>query len=486
MCVSCNCTPCTCYQSNPCIPCQADPCDPCAAAQGCPINLSTECVFYNLNSSEATGLTCLNIENGISLKTILEAIDTAICAITPVNILAYTVPCITNSYSVTNFQEYIEAVDQELCVLKLNISNNLTTLTNSIAATNTLVNTIFYPAISDCGTLDLEVGDSIIIVLQKYADAICNILATCCVDDSPSINATDSSTLNFTTSGTKNHNITAAVKLSAVFGNEIEILPDGLYCSVAIPDYTQVLSFDSGTNTVSLSNGGGSIVLNPDADAQTLSLNCITKILTISGGNAVDLSCVASGPFVETPLVAVDTATIDFTTSGVSGHILTGSVIPAGLISATAGNSIVVSAGGLYSAASADTQVKVNAGDPTSGYLEDKITGKINSLITTTVITNGGTYKSEVESVLDVGALLTLIAANPAFLTAICNMVEGCMCYKFRITNGGVGSELYDYVDCSGVSFTGLSLGAGVSVDICGRSANTASTDITIQNLGNC
>jgi hypothetical protein len=483
MCVSCNCTPCTCYQLNSC---QADPCDPCTTAQGCPINLSTECVFYNLNSSEATGLTCLNIENGISLKTILEAIDTAICEISPINILAYTVPCITNSYSVTNFQEYIEAVDQELCVLKLTISNNLTTLSNSIAATNTLVNTIFYPSISDCGTLNLEVGDSIIVILQKYADAICNILATCCSDNSPSINATDSSTINFTTSGTKNHNLTAAVKLSSVLGNEIEILPDGLYCSVSIPDYTQVLSFNSGTNTITLSNGGGSITLNPDADAQTLSLNCLTKILTISDGNSVDLTCIAGGGFVETPLVAVDSATIDFTTSGVSGHILTGSVIPAGLISATAGNSIVVSAGGLYSAASADIKVKVNSGDPTSGYLEDKITGKINSLITTTVITNGGTYKSEVESILDVGALLSLIASNPAFLTTLCNMVEGCMCYKFRITNNGGVAELYDYVNCSGASFTGLSLGAGASVDICGRSANTASSDIIIQNLGNC
>lgn len=479
MCTSCNYTPCCCQTIE-------DPCDPCSVAQGCPINLSTECVFYNLNSTEPTGLTCLNIQNGISLKTILEAIDTAICEISPINVLSYTIPCITNNYSVTNFQEFIEAVDQQLCVLNLNINNNFNSLTSSIASTNTLVNTIFYPTLSDCGTLNLESGDSIIVVLQKYANAICNILATCCTDTSPSLVATDSSTVNFTTSGTKNHNITAAVKISSVLGNELSALPDGLYCSVTIPNYTQVLSFNSGTNTLSLSNGGGSVILNPNTDSQTLSLNCLTKMLTISNGNTIDLSCIAGGGFVETPLVAVDSSTIDFTTSGVSGHILTGVVLPAGLISATPGNALSVSAGGLYTSAATDIYVKVTSSDPSAGYLENKITGKVNSLITTTVTTNGGTYKSEVESVLDVNALLTTIAGNPALLSALCAIVADCMCYTFRITNNGAGAELYDYVDCTGTSFTGLSLGAGASVDVCGRSADTASTDIIIQNLGNC
>lgn len=48
--------------------------------------------------------------------------------------------------------------------------------------------------------------------------------------------------------------------------------------------------------------------------------------------------------FAETALVATDTSTIDFTTSGVSGHNLTGSV----KVSAVAGNQIVVQADGLY------------------------------------------------------------------------------------------------------------------------------------------
>ena len=95
--------------------------------------------------------------------------------------------------------------------------------------------------------------------------------------------ATDTSTINFTTSGTAGHALTASVKLSATAGNTITANADGLYSPL--------------------------FVETP-----------------------------------ETPLVATDTTTINFTTSGTAGHALTGAVN----ISSTAGNILTSNGTGLY------------------------------------------------------------------------------------------------------------------------------------------
>ena len=182
-------------------------------------------------------------------------------------------------------------------------------------------------------------------------------------------------------------------------------------------------------------------------------------------------------------MVAIDTPTINFTTSGPNGHILTGDVLIPGLISPTVNNSISVNAGGLYSI---DEKVKLNSLDATPGYLETKLAGKINSIITTVISSNNTTNKAEFESILDVAGLLSTISSNPVFLTTFTNLVKSVLCFKFRIKNTNSVSETYSYVDCSGVSYSSLSLSAGASIDICGESANTSSSFVTINNLGYC
>jgi hypothetical protein len=475
---------CTCNQNiNPCSCVQVEPnCSPCDEAKVCPINLDTSCIFYNLYT-DTSKLTCLALSNGVSLTQILEAIDTKLCQVLP-SIPSYNLPCLRNDYVITNFKQFSEAVDEEFCTMRVELENLINTNKNNISSLSTLVTSIYTPALTDCGTIGLTPGDTIIQVLQKYANKICNIQATCCSDNSPSIIATNSQSILFTTSGTKNHNITASVQKSNVLGNLLQIFPDGLYCSVSVPNYTQVLSFNSLANTISLSNGGGSIILNTDLDNQLLSFNCVSKILTISNGNSVNLSCLSgSGSITETPLVAIDTPTINFTTSGTNGHILTGDVLIPGLISSTVNNSISINAGGLYSI---DEKVKLNSLDATPGYLETKLSGKINSLISTVVSSNNTTNKAEFESVLDVAALLSTISSNPVFLNTFTNLVKSVLCFKFRIKNTNSLSETYSYVDCSGVSYSSLSLSAGASIDICGESANTLSSFVTINNLGYC
>lgn len=483
-CSSCNsCT--SCYEHTNCCSPVVD-CEPCATSSGCPINLDTSCVFYNLSSDVPSDLTCINLPNGTSLKDILEAMDTAICQALP-DIGSYSLPCLTASYSILNFQDFAEAVDYELCYTRSIIASTKSALEVTIGNLSTLITSIYTPNITDCGDIGLDPTDTIVEVLQKYADKLCEIVNDCCADNSPSIVATNSSTLAFVTSGTKNHNITGSVKVSSVFGNMITVNPDGLYVSVSIPDMIQTLSYDSGTNTLSIS-GGNSVVLGAAAAAQTLTFDCLSMILGISDGNTVDLSCIAGGPFVETPLVANDSTSINFTTSGTSGHILTGSVILDGVTGA--GDNIIVNTGlGLYApppSAAADEKVKLNNVDPTSGYLEDKLAGVINSLITATVTSNNISHQADIEATLDVAALLNEINITPAFLTTFCNMVKACLCFKFRITNTDAAPHTYDYTDCNGNIQAGLAIGAGSVVDVCGESADVSDPTVTIQNLGYC
>ena len=96
-----------------------------------------------------------------------------------------------------------------------------------------------------------------------------------------SLTANDSSSIDFTTSGTSNHTLTGVVKVSGNAGNQLSIVSNGLFVPTpTIPS--------------------------------------------------------------ETPLTANDSSTIDFSTSGTANHTITGSVLIPNLISTDASNQLVL------------------------------------------------------------------------------------------------------------------------------------------------
>lgn len=96
-----------------------------------------------------------------------------------------------------------------------------------------------------------------------------------------SLTANDSSSIDFTTSGTANHTLTGVVKVSGNAGNQLSIVSNGLFVPTpTIPS--------------------------------------------------------------ETPLTANDSSTIDFSTSGTANHTITGSVLIPNLISTDASNQLVL------------------------------------------------------------------------------------------------------------------------------------------------
>lgn len=104
--MACTCS--NCYQS--CQTCT------CYVTTGCPLQLDSECVLYHKNNSEVSELTNLGIANGTTLEYILEVIDTKINN-SGSNILNYNLPCLRETYTVNTLQQFMESIDDFLCVL---------------------------------------------------------------------------------------------------------------------------------------------------------------------------------------------------------------------------------------------------------------------------------------------------------------------------------------------------------------------------------
>jgi len=187
--------------------CQSS-CDPCnqtvqsCSQYGCPVQLDFKCVIYHKDNNEISQLTALGLSNGSTLELIIEAIDDQL---EQLNVPDWSLPYLRASYLINSLQQFGEAVDDEFADIQ-----------SQVTALGVLINT--------------------------------------------AIVANDSATIDFTTSGTLNHTITASVKVSATAGNTLQALGDGLF--VPVP---------------------------------TLSFNASTKVLTIVGGNSQDLSSVYTG-----------------------------------------------------------------------------------------------------------------------------------------------------------------------------------------------
>lgn len=175
-----------------------------------------------------------------------------------------------------------------------------------------------------------------------------------------SIIATDSTSIDFTTSGTHAHSITAVVKISATGGNAISINSDGIYSATQ----TSLVATDTSTIDFTTSGTAGH------------SLTAAVKV-SATGGNSITVNSdgiYAPTASAETSLVATDSTSIDFTTSGTAGHALTGVV----KISATANNTVSISSDGLFAPDTTFVATDSSTIDfTTSGTYSHSLTGSV-------------------------------------------------------------------------------------------------------------
>lgn len=163
--------------------------------------------------------------------------------------------------------------------------------------------------------------------------------------------ADDSSTIDFTQSGVAGHTLTALAKISAQAGN---VLIDnvGLYVGFADSTTIDFSSAGSGTATrftgdVKISSVAGNALVNnlglyvsvPDpitfqdtvtigfAQSDEGATTAYVKISTVEGNRIAINEGLYVGPeTAETPLVANNSSTVNFSQSGTAGHTLTASV----------------------------------------------------------------------------------------------------------------------------------------------------------------
>jgi len=72
-------------------------------------------VIYHKSNSAVSELDGLNLSNGATLELVIESIDEKIKQL---NVIDFDLPCLRQNYVVNTLQQFIQAVDTELCNIK--------------------------------------------------------------------------------------------------------------------------------------------------------------------------------------------------------------------------------------------------------------------------------------------------------------------------------------------------------------------------------
>lgn len=86
----------------------------CGCDDSCPITLDFKCLLYNKYNQQASALIGLNMPNGSTLKTIIEAVDTQISQL---NLINHTMIYLRTKYTINTLTQFTNAVSQELAFL---------------------------------------------------------------------------------------------------------------------------------------------------------------------------------------------------------------------------------------------------------------------------------------------------------------------------------------------------------------------------------
>ena len=384
------------------------------------IQVSTENVF-----NMCTLFPNLNLPKGVSLDTILRKVDYKLGDnANTVNYNYLSLDYLKSKFTIDNFKNFVESVDNELKDLNDNIdlvNENIITLTNSNNETNQKIEDIQFPQIVDTNGLGFTVNDTINFILQKLANHVGIDNST----SSPDLVVSNSNSINLVATGNQKHTLQASAKISPSLNNRLQVLPDGMYVA-PVTVTKQNLSI----NGAVLSITDGNSVTLPTSGLQSLSVN--GNNLSISNGNTVTLPTVT-----QTPISTIDSQSLAFVVSGVNNHTVTADL----KISNVSDNLLSLNSTGVIVTISANQIV-------------DKI---VNS-------------------------------TDPAVKTILCDFLSTCntaINYNWLFNNTGSSSVTISYRNTSGV-ITSTSLSANSSITLSARSIYTAPTStLSITFMGN-
>lgn len=170
------------------------------------------------------------------------------------------------------------------------------------------------------------------------------------------LSVTDSTTVDLSVSGLNNHTLAASVKVSAIAGNLITVQSDGLHVLAPVVTIPPIIANDSASLDFTVSGSD---------------LHTITGTVKVSStlGNAITID--GTGLYVPSipPIIATDSASIDFTVSAPNSHTITGVV----KLSSTAGNILSVDGTGLYVPDNSNVYTAGTGIDITSGVISSTL-----------------------------------------------------------------------------------------------------------------
>jgi len=372
--------------------CTCNICNPTYTEVGCCDYISTDCVVY-----KGEDIDCLDISTNENLTQILAHLEEIICALTPGGYANFDFGCFA-SEGITTEQEFVEFISGVLCeVLGTQVPGGITSLSDLYALIQNLtvqVNLIKNQSVISCfQTLSgLSSPQDISILITAIQTIICDLdsrvtalesgsintpITTVNIDKdveltasglnnhtltarvildpdgdnalttsnvglmciSPEVTVVDTQSINFSRSGLLNHTITGDVKISATVGNAASILADGIYVADATTTETPLVATDS--TSIDFTQSG--------VNGHTFTGEIILDPSLLNIAQITANGLLVSSASIQDPITPIDTQTIDLTISGTTGHTLRADVI----ISPTAGNGLVSLANGLYSASAA-------------------------------------------------------------------------------------------------------------------------------------
>jgi hypothetical protein len=286
-----------------------------------PIQFDASQIFYHSAcDADDSNLTCMELNNGVSLESFMESVDAKLCETVAFNFSTFGMACLKERYTINTMAQFVTAMDGESCRLDT-AYQNIANVSTTLDTLSTVVNNLLHPSlVNNCG-IGFTSATPLASALQMFINHYCNFISGLTIPVSPAIVGINNSTIAWSNAGVLNHTLTASVKVSQDADNVIEIRPDGVYATIpGVGPVWQTLAWDANTSELSISNGNTVTINFPGA--QVLSLNA--NILTLSGGGgSVNLGTILAPAFTETVLaVSSTTGGLSIGQSGTSQHNL--------------------------------------------------------------------------------------------------------------------------------------------------------------------
>lgn len=426
--------------------------------------------IFDSRCSVYTGpyLSCINVQPNTCLQDVIQSINSKVCQVIG-DYTQYNFNCLSSHYTITNEEEFVDAITQYVCNittridgLEIIVQNNYTDLSNKI-------NEIRNPGLtSPCPTFVVyDPNSSLNQILTAQSTAICNI------HNSLSLTGVNWSLCY--------NPISTPVNIIEGFN---EVISQICLTKAAIESGITLPTFDNTGTCLSSPTANDSLVdtvvkirtrlcqtptfnasnLLPSACVQFSGTNTLEEVINLQNSQITLVSQQsirqATTDFVLTPIdntqpclgmrlglnptvqdrkVASNAA--DTTPGTLEDKLQSGSNIT--LDYTTPGKVIINSSGGSQT----DEKVKVNSLDPSAGYLDTKIVGDTSSVVIQTTIVNQPNNIKIVPS-LNINELLKAIldiledpTTDPSIKHRFCAIVSSCPVACSAPTNASVSFQ---------------------------------------------